>query len=268
MKLIKTILLLTIAFNISLYAEENATVENAIDSSIALDSNSTSTDDFENEFGDSNATSVDRFDPLEPYNRVMTSFNDKVYIHVLDPTAKAYAKVVPEGGRVAVNRFFKNIQAPVSIANNLLQFKFKNAAQESGRFVVNTVFGLGGFFDPALTDLEWEAHDEDFGQTLGYYGVGDGVPIVIPFLGPSNLRDLTGLVVDGYLNPLRSSKIGNANYKIAQNNVESILYKGGDMFNKASLHVGEYEMIKKDALDLYPFLQDAYSQHQNQLIKE
>lgn len=235
----------------------------------ATDANASFDDGFEKEFSDGNVTATaDRFDPLEGYNRVITNFNDKVYVHVLDPMAKTYDHIVPEGGRVAVNRGFKNAQAPVSVANNILQLKLKNAAKETGRFVVNTIFGLGGLFDPAKSDLGLEAHEEDFGQTLGYYGVGEGIPIVLPFLGPSNLRDLAGMTIDGYFNPLRSSKIGNANYKIANNTFESILYKSGDMFNKASLHTGEYQMIKKDAIDLYPYLQDAYSDYQNQQIKE
>jgi phospholipid-binding lipoprotein MlaA len=229
---------------------------------------SSSIDEFEDEFEDANSSTALRFDPLEPYNRAMTKINDKMIIHILDPMVEGYNNVVPEGGRIAINMFFKNIQAPVRVANNLLQFKLKNATEETGRFVVNTIFGLCGFFDPAESDLKWEAHDEDFGQTLGYYGVSDAIPIVLPFLGPSNLRDLTGIVVDGYFDPLRSSKIGNANYKIAKNTLESTLYKGADMFNRASLHAGEYQIMKNDALDLYPFLQDSYSQHQKQKIKE
>ncbi len=232
------------------------------------DSNVTIVDNFEDEFKDSNNSTANRFDPLEPYNRAMTQINDKMIIHILDPMVERYNNLIPEGGRVAVHRFFKNAKAPVRVANNLLQFKLRNATEETGRFVVNTIFGLGGFFDPAESDLHWVEHDEDFGQTLGYYGVSDAIPIVLPILGPSNLRDVTGMAVDGYLNPLRSSKIGNSNYKIAKTPFESLLYKGGDMFNRASLHVGEYHIMRNDALDLYTYLQDAYSEHENEKIKE
>lgn len=264
MKIFKSIFLLIVLFGAYSYGDINAT-----DTNLKInDTNSTMVDDFEDEFRDLNNSTTDRFDPLEPYNRVMTKFNDKAYIYIIDPMAKKYSNIVPEGGRLAIHRFLKNIKAPVRVANNLLQFKFKNATQETGRFVVNTIFGLVGFFDPAESDLHWAEHNEDFGQTLGYYGVSDAIPIVLPILGPSNLRDLTGMLVDGYFDPLRSSKIGNADYKIPNNTVEATLYNGAEMFNKASLHTGEYQMMKKDAIDLYPYLQDTYSQHQNQQIKE
>jgi phospholipid-binding lipoprotein MlaA len=275
LKALKSIFLLIVFFGTYSYADMNSTDINITvgkiviaETNISNHNTSLATDDFEDEFNDFNNSTALRFDPFEPYNRVMTNINDKMIIHILNPMVDGYNYVIPEGGRIAVNRFFKNAKAPVRITNNILQFKIKNATEETGRFVVNTIFGLGGFFDPAESDLHWEAHDEDFGQTLGYYGVSDAIPIVLPFLGPSNLRDLVGIVVDGYFNPLRSSKIGNANYKIAKTPFESALYKGADMFNKASLHVGEYQMIKNDAIDLYPFLQDTYSQYQNKQIKE
>ncbi len=234
-----------------------------------IDISATANDSFEEEFAQEEmmATS-DNFDPLEGYNRIMTKFNDKLYLNILDPLAKNYAYIVPEGVRVSLKRGFKNIQSPVSIANNLLQLKFKNAFDESHRFVVNTLFGLGGLFDPAKSHLGLESCEEDFGQTLGHYQVGDGIQIVLPFLGPSNLRDFVGEIVDGYVDPFNNLKVTNTNYKIANTTTETFLYQGGDIFNKASLHIGEYQMIKKDAIDLYPYLQDIYSQHRNQQIKE
>jgi phospholipid-binding lipoprotein MlaA len=281
LKVLKSIFLFIVLLGTYSYADINTTESN-FTSKVRLvssnqsklaeanisDSNVTIVDNFEDEFKDSNNSTANRFDPLEPYNRAMTQINDKMIIHILDPMVERYNNLIPEGGRVAVHRFFKNAKAPVRVANNLLQFKLRNATEETGRFVVNTIFGLGGFFDPAESDLHWVEHDEDFGQTLGYYGVSDAIPIVLPILGPSNLRDVTGMAVDGYLNPLRSSKIGNSNYKIAKTPFESLLYKGGDMFNRASLHVGEYHIMRNDALDLYTYLQDAYSEHENEKIKE
>jgi len=160
------------------------------------------------------------------------------------------------------------LRFPIRLANNLLQFKIKNSAEETGRFVVNTIFGLGGLFDPAKTDLGWERHDEDLGQTLGFYGLPDGPYIVLPILGSSNLRDTVGLVGDTYISPLYSADADNICYKIPQNTYQDVLIGSVEVINKTSLHLGEYDLIKKDALDLYSFLRDAYTQQRRQKIKE
>jgi len=227
------------------------------------DTNSSS---FEEEFGDTNKSAT--FDPFEKYNRAMTTFNDKLYVNLIDPVARGYSNVVPEGGRVAVGNFINNLYYPVRFSNNVLQFKFKNASKETGRFVVNSIFGLGGFFDPAKTELQWEPSEEDFGQTLGFYGLPEGPHIVWPFLGPSNLRDTFGIIGDTYLNPLSNTKEHSIHYKIPQNRLQEAGIYGYEKINKTSLHLGEYESIKKDAIDLYPFLRDAYTQNRKQKIKE
>ena len=227
--------------------------------------------DFEDEFGDFEdefTTTQKVYDPLEDYNRFMTNFNDKIYIYILEPTASAYATVVPKGGRVAIKNFLQNIKTPVRLTNNLLQFKFKRAGVEGGRFVVNTLFGLGGFFDPAKSDLGWESYNEDFGQTLGVYGMGNGIPVVLPFFGPSNTRDSIGLVVDSILDPLSYMAHNAMHYKIPQNAEQGLFIKTYDVVNETALRLGQYESIKKDALDLYPFLRDSYIQLREQQIKE
>lgn len=220
-------------------------------------------DDFDNEF-ETQAV----YDPLEGYNRIMTSFNDKVYIYLLDPIASSYAYIVPRGGRVAIKNFFYNLETPVRLTNNVLQFKFKRASIEGGRFVANTIFGLGGFFDPAKSDLGWESYDEDFGQTLGSYGVGEGIPIVWPFLGPSNIRDSVGLAADSFISPLPYLGDHMFHYDIPQTTAMGAVIKAYKVINKTSLQLGQYESIKKDALDFYPFLRDSYKQLREQQIKE
>lgn len=220
-------------------------------------------DEFDNEY----ATQT-TFDPLEGYNRIMTNFNDKVYIHLLDPIASSYAYIVPRGGRVAIKNFFNNLEMPVRLTNNVLQFKFKRASIEGGRFVVNTMFGLGGFFDPAKSDLGWDSYDEDFGQTLGSYGVGEGIPIVLPFLGPSNIRDSVGLVADSFISPLPYLGDHMFDYNIPQSTAMGAVIKAFKVINKTSLQLGQYESFKKDALDFYPFLRDSYKQLREQQIKE
>ncbi len=213
-------------------------------------------DEFEEEFGSVGVNPV--FDPLSSYNRVVTRFNNGFFDWVLQPVAKGYAFVLPKSGRVAVNRFFKNLFFPIRFANNFLQLKYDKAAIETGRFIVNTTVGLLGFFDPADAWLKLKPHPEDFGQTLGFYGVGSGFHIVVPFLGPSNLRDLVGTIPDVYAVPLTYLDPVEAAYALET-------YR---RLNDASLRLGEYESLRKDALDLYTFLRDAYERNREAEIKE
>lgn len=213
-------------------------------------------DDFENEFEE--PLSENLIDPLSGYNRIMTTFNDKFYFWLAKPVAKGYKYIVPEGGRLAIGRFFNNLLFPVRFVNNTLQFKFKAAGIELGRFCINSTAGILGFWDPAKEWLEWEAYPEDFGQTLGYYGVGGGFHIVLPILGPSNLRDSLSLIPDYFLEPV----------SLVEPDLDELAVKSYDKLNFISLHIGEYESIKKDAIDLYPFLRDAYEQNRKKKIEE
>ena len=167
--------------------------------------------DFDSEFTNNN---VEVFDPLSGYNRLMTNFNDKFYLNVLNPVSKSYAFVVPETARIGIDNFFNNLMFPVRFTNNLLQLKFQNSTEELGRFLVNTIWGLAGFMDVAKSELQWKEHKEDFGQTLGFYGVGDAIPVVLPLIGPSNLRDIVGLGADSYVSALSTTGDSDLNYKI------------------------------------------------------
>lgn len=208
-------------------------------------------------------------DPLSGYNRVMTSFNDLFITYLLNPAAEGYAAILPEPLRIGVSNFITNIHFPVRFANNILQGKFKNSSDELARFILNTTVGLGGVMDPAtnLMRTPIPAHDEDFGQTLGYYGVGSGFHVVLPFFGPSNIRDIVGLTADAYISPLVNAR-DLENYKIPDNLEQSVGIVTLQFINKTSLHLGEYESLKKDAIDLYPFLRDTYEQKRNSDIAE
>ncbi|MDZ7818516.1 MAG: VacJ family lipoprotein [Aliarcobacter sp.] len=223
------------------------------------------TQDFDSEFTNKN---VEVFDPLSGYNRLMTTFNDKVFINVLNPIAKGYAYAVPTPARIGIDNFFDNIMFPVRLINNLLQLKFQNSVEETGRFIVNTIWGLAGFMDVAKSEFGWEAHKEDFGQTLGFYGVGDSVHIVLPLLGSSNLRDIVGLGADSYVSVLSTTGSSDLNYKIPNTQMEQIGIKSLDVVNSVSLKQGQYETLKKDALDLYPYLRDVYNQVRKKQIEE
>lgn len=221
--------------------------------------------DFDNEFS---SKKEDIFDPLSGYNRVMTTFNDQVFTNVLSPVSKGYAYVTPKTMRIGIDNFFDNIMFPVRFSNNLLQLKFKNANEELGRFLINTLWGLGGFMDLATDELNMKAHKEDFGQTLGFYGVGDGFHVVLPFLGPSNLRDIAGISADSYVSALSTSGDSDLKYKIPNNLAQQVGIKTFDVINSTSLKPGQYESLKKDALDLYPFLRDIYTQARKKQIEE
>ncbi|WP_083568692.1 VacJ family lipoprotein [Arcobacter sp. LA11] len=227
----------------------------------------TSNDEFEDDFSDEFKDAKESMDPLEPYNRVMTSFNDFMYINFLTPVAKGYAEVVPEEARVGISNFLHNITFPIRFVNNILQFKINYAAEELGRFAVNSTVGILGFMDPAKESFNLEKREEDFGQTLGYYGVGEGFHIVLPIYGPSNLRDVIGSVGDNYINPL--TDVSSIKYKIPDRPEKTLGITVFSTLNRTSLNLGKYENLKKDAIDdLYPFLKDIYTQNREKLIKE
>ena len=140
-------------------------------------------------------------DGLEPINRVIFDVNDSVDETVIEPTARGYRTVVPEFGRQGIGNFLQNLRTPVILVNDLLQGKGGRAHDTFVRFLINSTFGVGGMIDIAAIE-GIEGHDEDFGQTLAVWGVGEGPYFVIPILGPSNARDATGLVVDTFFDPL------------------------------------------------------------------
>lgn len=197
-------------------------------------------------------------DPLSGYNRFMTGFNDVFYTYLVTPVAKGYDWVTPDPIQGAFSNFFHNLMYPIRLVNNLLQGKLENSWDETRRFLINTTIGFAGLSDAATLHFDIPSHDEDFGQTLGYWGMGSGFHIVWPILGPSNLRDTFGLVGDFFANPI--------NY-IDDRSTST----GVNVFNKLneySLDPDQYEELKKDALDLYPFLRDTYEQRREYLIKE
>lgn len=231
-----------------------------------LENNDTS--NFNNEFEDEFDQDIDvKPDPFRVYNQAMTTFNGTIFLYGLNPVAKAYAYVVPEPLRIGVANVIHNIQYPVRLVNNLLQGKFQNASDETERFIVNTTLGLVGLFDPATTLKKLPKHNEDFGQTLGFYGVKSGFHVVLPFLGPSNLRDIAGITVDAYASPIVNVR-GLENYKIPKNFAQSTAIVAGYYVNKTSLELGQYESLTEDAVELYPFLRDIYEQKRTAEIAE
>ena len=222
---------------------------------------------FSNGFEEEFATEEhEEFDPLSGYNRTMTGFNDFFFTSILFPVSRVYEGAIPEEGRKALSRFYANLKFPVRFANNVLQLKVKHSAEELSRFVVNTTLGIGGLFDPASTWLGLKPHNEDFGQTLGHYGVGGGFHVVLPILGPSNLRDSVALVPDWYLDP--ANYISERAHNLLRDGNEAYILQTVGKLNESSLHYKEYESLKKDAVDLYPFLKNIYEQSRQKAIEE
>ncbi len=264
MKNLYILLILSVFFAGCSSASKNENVKPETEQVVVNDGGD-SFDEFD-EFSDENLEAEKQSDPFEGYNRVMTVFNDKFYIYVYDPVARGYRYIVPKGGRESISNFFDNLLYPVRLVNNLLQGKMKNSAEETGRFIINTTIGILGLFDPAKSYFGLEPHEEDFGQTLGYYGVGAGPHIVLPFFGPSNLRDAFSLYPDSMADPIYY--FPDRSYNLAGNGDESLMLVVTDKVNDESLRIGQYELLKKDAVDLYPYLKNFYEQHRKKLIEE
>jgi len=189
-------------------------------------------------------------DPLESLNRGTFWFNDKCYFYLIKPIARGF-RIVPQPVRTGIGKMFDNLKSPLRAANSLLQFKFKQVGREVTRLAVNSTIGLAGFYDPADALWQIKKKDEDFGQTLGYYGVGEGFYVVIPLLGASNVRDGLSLIPDSYADPipwLVDSKTAMA-------------LTGGSIVNRISLDKDTYESIVVEQLDPYLFIRDAYTQN-------
>ncbi len=200
-------------------------------------------------------------DPLEPVNRVFFQFNDKLYFWLLKPMARGYAFVIPEDLRVSVRNFFTNLEFPVRGVNTLLQAKWKASSIELARFLINSTLGVAGLFDPAKLNFSLDApSEEDSGQTLGVYGVGDSIYLYWPFFGPSNIRDSFGRGGDYFLKPLTY---------LTWSDTDAVYgFFAGETVNNTSLKIGDYEQLKEISIDPYVALRDAYLQNRQSKIKE
>lgn len=194
-------------------------------------------------------------DPLEPINRGIYHFNDGVDTVLLKPVAEVYRGVLPQFLRTGVSNFFSNINDVIVALNNLLQAKFLNGVSDVSRIVVNTTVGLLGVLDVA-TELGLEKHNEDFGQTLGFWGFGDGPYLVLPILGPSSVRDAVGAFVDFKTNPLTY---------VDPSRPRNQLWATRMINHRAEL-LDTTNILETAALDPYEFLRDAYLQRRRNLV--
>lgn len=192
---------------------------------------------------------VDARDPWEGMNRSVYSFNDKLDQVALKPLAKAYVNVVPSPVRTGVNNFFGNLGDVWTATNSLLQFKGQAAVETAMRVVINTTFGLGGLLDVA-TEMRLPKRKEDFGQTLGHWGVPSGPYVVLPVFGPSTLRDTAALPLDAKGDLVQQVS------DVSTRNSLTVLHATD---TRAGL-LQAVDVVKEAALDSYSFVRDAYLQ--------
>lgn len=200
-------------------------------------------------------------DPIEGVNRGIFKFNDAVDTAVIRPVAKGYRKAVPQPARTGIRNVLHNLQSPQIIANNLLQGDIKGVGDSSTRFVANTLLGVGGIFDVAGKEgIKYEP--EDFGQTLGVWGVGNSPYLVLPLLGPSSARDTAGMIVDTYADPLRlwlTNTDNEAWYygKVAVSTVD-----------KREELLDVLDDLKKNSIDYYAAVRSSYAQRREAQVRD
>ncbi len=197
-------------------------------------------------------------DPLEPLNRAFFVFNDKLYFWVLKPVARGYSELVPRPLRLCVRNFFSNLGMPIRAVNCAIQGKPRSAGREVLRFAVNSTMGIVGLADAAAEVFQIHGKEEDLGQTFGVFGLDPVLYLHWPVFGASSIRDTLGAFGDSLLNPvnyLEPSKYAAAG-------------KGFQTINGVSLRLGEYESMKRSALDPYEAVKNAYHQYRENQIKE
>ena len=207
---------------------------------------------------DTDEEGVQVADPLSPFNRAMFHFNDKLYFWALKPISRGYKVVVPTPVRSGIKNFFHNLTMPIRMVSCLLQGKGREASAELSRFLINSTVGILGFGNPAKRWPELNPSEEDLGQTLGRYGIGNGFYIVWPFLGPSTLRDSVGMVGEWFLNPV----------SYVEPNERYLGVRAIDTVNATSFRIGDYESLKEAAIDPYIALRNGYIQLRKRKVEE
>lgn len=190
-------------------------------------------------------------DPLIGINRAVFAFNDVTYRYALIPLGKGYVKITPRSFRNSVSNFFYNIKMPIYLVNNVLQFKFEPAARSLVRFGINSTLGLFGLFDPARDWFNLERAETHFGDTLGHYGAGYGIYLVLPVLGPSDLRSGASVLVDHKLNPVP---------ELVDDSSEATAIQVYDYFNDFAPSAEQYEILREKSEDSYIFFRNLHLQ--------
>jgi phospholipid-binding lipoprotein MlaA len=212
--------------------------------------------------GSDNQEAAAANDPLEPMNRFFFDFNQKLDKHAALPAATFYTSTVPNPVRNGLHNFLANLSGPVSVANNVLQARVESAGTEAARFLINSTVGVAGIFDVA-TGWGLPDHTRDFGETMGVYGIGQGPYLVIPFSGPSAVRDLAGSYADGFLSPLYYLHVQFTGKQYV-GLVKSAL---GTVDNRAN-NIVTYRDIERNSVDFYATMRDYYRQRRERQVED
>jgi phospholipid-binding lipoprotein MlaA len=205
------------------------------------------------------------YDPLEFLNRYTFEFNDFVYLNLLQPVVDSYHAVTPDPIEEGANNFFNNLKYPVRLAGNLLQGRVKGAWVETGRFAINSTLGLGGIMTPADSINGFEPiKPEDIGQAMGAWGIGEGPYLVLPLLGPSNMRDLGGLIADRSVNPLKEpfSLIDDWDWEWR------LALSGSELLTSSPGILARYKRLKGSAIDPYSSLKNGFTQYRRGAVED
>jgi phospholipid-binding lipoprotein MlaA len=198
-------------------------------------------------------------DPLESVNRVVFDFNQRIDKGAALPAATFYRSAVPGGVRFGVHNFLSNLNLPIAVANNVLQLHPGRAGEAAGRFVINSTIGVAGLFDVA-SDWGLPEQSEDFGQTMGYYGIGEGPYLVLPLIGPKPPRDFAGSYVDAFFSPLAYIHFkGRAYWGLARSALTTV--------DRRSANIDLLREIERSSVDYYATMRSLYRQRRNDAIR-
>ena len=227
-------------FNYNLFASESDEVN-------------TQPDDFE-----TSKVEDEIYDPFEPVNRAIFSFNNVADRVVLEPVAKGYKKL-PSPIQSGISNFLSNLRAPLVVVNQLLQGQGENAIQSSGRFIINSTVGLLGIFDVA-EKIGIEEKEEDFGQTLATWGVGDGFYIVLPLFGPSNMRDTSGMLITMVTDPINAYAVSEGEAWLVP------MRTAANAVDQRSKIIDEVNALRDNSVDYYAAVRSSYYQNRKAAI--
>lgn len=200
-----------------------------------------------------------RNDPIEPMNRYVFEVNRFFDYMFLKPVATVYRGITPNFVQTGLRNFLNNLRSPIILANDLLQGEWERAEITGARFITNTIAGVGGFYDYA-SHIGYPRHDEDFGQTLAVWGLGEGPYLVLPLLGPRPPRDLAGLLVDQAFDPLT--------YALPAMDAEYVGYGliGADIVDSRARSLETFDDLEASSIDLYATLRNLYRQRREAAI--
>ena len=207
----------------------------------------------------------DPYDPIEPVNRGIFWFNDQLDIHLLEPVAQGYHDYVPRPIRTGVNNFFLNLRYPSYLVSDIIQGKFEQVLDHTGRFLINSTVGIGGLIDFAK-DWGLPDHEEDFGLALAYHNVPAGPYLVVPLIGPSNVRDGVGRIVDAFLDPI--GWVAYSNISSSAKLAVAATALGMRTVNTRAGLLQAIEAAKEGSVDYYLFVQGAYYQNRYGLLTD